>query len=100
MKTNNFYSSSPFGSLIQFLVPLFSMSVVLLLFIIFKESFFNKNNIFFILLFMGFIDSFIGLPTIGCYLNKHCSNNDLEKCKKCSNWNCHRLDYKRAKRGS
>lgn len=52
--------------------------------------FFFTDNIFIILLVMGFINSFIGLEISGSLLDKHCTNEDNEKCKKCCNWNCKR----------
>ena len=55
------------------------------------------RNLLLTFLILGFIDSFIGLSWSGKYLNKNCLNDDLEKCKKCKNWNCTR-DIRRNKK--
>lgn len=48
------------------------------------------NNSMLCMLILGFIHSFIGLPIAGKLLDKYCNNIDIEKCRKCKNWNCTR----------
>ena len=41
-------------------------------------------------LIFAFVSSFIGLEVGGRLLNNYCTNNDIDKCKRCKNWNCRR----------
>lgn len=79
----------PFPILIGYLIN--SILILPILFII------GSNNLFIIFLILGFTESFIMLPLTGKYLDKHCKNNNIEKCKKCHNWNCTRLSKKNKK---
>lgn len=87
----DYSNATLFGSFINYLVLIFNLFITIPILIIF----FNINNVFVCLLILGFIDSFILIPIVGKILNKNCLNNDIEKCKKCNNWNCTRLNQKR-----
>jgi hypothetical protein len=49
----------------------------------------TKNG-FLSLIIYGVIDSFVILKISGKYIDKHCINTDISKCKNCHNWNCTR----------
>lgn len=65
------------------------ISILITLFILLLTGLIHNKLISMVI--FGFVLSFIGLPIGGILLNKYCINKDLNKCKKCKNWNCNRI---------